>query len=65
MLGTFIGMLILQCFNTGLVMLNVQVFWQNVAQGSLLVVALAFDFYRKRMRSKKLLEESMKVTAQP
>lgn len=61
MFGTFIGMLILQCFNTGLVMLNVQVFWQNVAQGSLLVVALAFDFYRKKMRSKKLLEESMKI----
>lgn len=60
MFGTFIGMLILQCFNTGLVMLNVQVFWQNVAQGSLLVVALAFDFYRKKIRSKKLLEESMK-----
>lgn len=60
MFGTFIGMLILQCFNTGLVMLNVQIFWQNVAQGSLLVVALAFDFYRKKMRNKKLLEESMK-----
>ncbi len=60
MLGTFIGMLILQSFNTGLVMLNVQVFWQNVAQGSLLVVALAFDYYRKQSSAKKELAESKK-----
>ena len=59
--GTLLGMLILQGFNTGLVMLNVQVFWQNVAQGSLLVVALAFDFYRRKLRSSKLLAESMKA----
>lgn len=61
MLGTFIGMLILQCFNTGLVMLSVQVFWQNVAQGSLLVVALAFDYYRKTSAAKKELAESKKI----
>lgn len=60
MLGTLLGMLILQFFKTGLVMLNVQVFWQNVAQGALLVVALVFDYYRKEIRNKKLLEESMK-----
>lgn len=53
-LGTFIGMLVLQAFNTGLIMLNVQIFWQNVAQGALLVVALAFDFYRKKAAAKKL-----------
>jgi ribose transport system permease protein len=61
MLGTFIGMLILQCFNTGLVMLSVQVFWQNVAQGSLLIVALAFDYYRKTSATKKELAESKKI----
>lgn len=55
-LGTFIGMLILQSFNTGLVMLNVQVFWQNVAQGCLLVVALAFDYYRKKISLMKEIE---------
>ena len=59
-LGTFLGMLILQGFNTGLIMLNVQVFWQNVAQGALLVVALAFDFYRKKSQGKRVLAESMK-----
>lgn len=58
-LGTFLGMLILQGFNTGLVMINVPTFWQQVAQGVLLVVALAFDFYRKRSRAKKMLNESI------
>ncbi|MDR1174197.1 MAG: ABC transporter permease [Treponema sp.] len=58
-LGTLIGMLILQSFNTGLVMLNVQVFWQNVAKGVLLVVALVFDFYRKQRQEKKVLTESL------
>ncbi len=61
LLGTFIGMLILQGFNTGLIMLNVQIFWQNVAQGCLLVVALAFDYLRKKDRTKKLLEESKRT----
>ena len=62
MLGTLLGMLILQGFNTGLIMLNVQIFWQNVAQGMLLVVALAFDFYRKKSLAKKVLAESLKAT---
>jgi ribose transport system permease protein len=60
MFGTLLGMLILQGFNTGLIMLNVQIFWQNVAQGTLLVVALAFDFYRKKSQTKKVLAESLK-----
>ena len=57
--GTFLGMLVLQGFKTGLNMVGVQTFWQQVAQGGLLVVALAFDFYRKHTRDKRALEESM------
>lgn len=60
MLGTFIGMLILQGFNTGMNMVGLQTFWQEVAKGLLLVVALAFDFYRKKTRERRLLEESKK-----
>jgi ribose transport system permease protein len=51
-------MLILQGFNTGLLMLGVQTFWQQVAKGALLVIALTFDYLRKRSRIKKELEES-------
>lgn len=56
--GTLLGMLILQGFNTGLLMLGVQTFWQEVAKGVLLVVALTFDYFRKLSRTKKELEES-------
>ncbi|MCT4509310.1 MAG: ABC transporter permease [Tepidibacter sp.] len=58
--GTVLGVLILQGFNTGLIMLNVPVFWQYVARGLLLLIALAFDYLRKQNREKKLLESSMK-----
>ena len=57
-LGTVIGMLILQSFNTGLLMMGVQTFWQQVAKGLLLVVALAFDYLRKRSKAKRAVEES-------
>jgi len=60
MLGTVLGVVILQSFNTGLIMVNVPTFWQFVARGALLLLALSFDFIRKRAREKKLLEDSLK-----
>ena len=60
MFGTILGVLILQSFNTGLIMVNVPTFWQFVARGVLLLLALTFDYVRKRTREKKLLEDSMK-----
>lgn len=50
--GAFIGLFILQGFNNGLIMLNVQSFWQNVAKGALLLLALSFDYLRSRSRIK-------------
>lgn len=46
--GALLGLVILQGFNNGLLMLNVQSFWQEVARGLLLIVALAFDFIRNK-----------------
>jgi ribose/xylose/arabinose/galactoside ABC-type transport system permease subunit len=60
MTGTVLGVLILQSFNTGLTMINVQTFWQYVARGVLLLLALTFDFIRKQNREKRLIEASMK-----
>ncbi len=57
--GTFLGMIVLQGFKTGLNMVGVQTFWQQVAQGVLLIVALAFDYLRKLQRDRRALEESM------
>ncbi|MHB8062049.1 MAG: ABC transporter permease [Ruminiclostridium sp.] len=50
--GCLLGLLILQSFNNGLTVLNVPTFWQTVAQGMLLIIALAFDFVRKVKRNK-------------
>ena len=48
--GTLIGVIILQGFNNGLLLLNVQSFWQYVARGLLLIVALSFDYFRSKNR---------------
>ncbi len=50
--GTVLGVIILQGFNNGLLILNVPSFWQYVARGILLLVALGFDFFRKQKRKK-------------
>ena len=48
--GTLLGILVLQGFNNGLMLMNVPSFWQYVARGVLLIVALSFDFIRNRKR---------------
>lgn len=48
-LGTFIGLLIIQVVATGLTLLNVQSFWQDVATGILLITAVSFDRLRERL----------------
>ncbi|MBS6398041.1 MAG: ABC transporter permease [Clostridiales bacterium] len=58
--GTVLGVLLIQAFNTGLIMVNVPTFWQYVARGALLLFALAFDYIRKEKRNKELLEASMR-----
>lgn len=46
--GCFIGLLIMECFNNGLTVMNVSSFWQIVAKGLLLIAALIFDFFRRK-----------------
>lgn len=60
MWGTFLGVILIQAFNTGLIMVNVPTFWQYVARGALLLFALTSDFIRKERREKELLAASMK-----
>ena len=59
-LGTVLGVILIQAFNTGLIMVNVSTFWQYVARGALLLFALTSDYIRKQRREKELLEASMK-----
>ena len=52
LIGSFVGLLILQGFNTGLTIVNVQSFWQYVARGGLMLLALSFDYLRTQKRRK-------------
>lgn len=53
MVGCLIGLLIMTGFNNGLQVLNVQSFWQKVARGLLLIVALGLD-YARTVQSQKV-----------
>lgn len=60
MLGSFLGVLLIQSFNTGLTMAQVQTFWQYVARGILLLIALGIDRYTTKNRQREMLAESMR-----
>jgi ribose transport system permease protein len=50
--GTVLGLLILGVINNGLVLLNVQPYWQNIVRGALLIAAVALDQIRRRQPSR-------------
>lgn len=60
MFGTFLGIILIQSFNTGLIMVEVPTFWHYVARGGLLLFALTSDYLRKQKRERDLLAASMK-----
>ena len=43
MIGTVIGALIIAVLTTGLVMLNVEAFWQFIVVGTVVIVAVLID----------------------
>lgn len=48
-LGTLLGVLILGALNNGLTLMNIDSFWQGVARGVLLLVAVGFDQLRQQV----------------
>ncbi|HHW93083.1 MAG TPA: ABC transporter permease [Clostridiaceae bacterium] len=62
--GVALGVLIIQCFNTGLIMNGVQTFWQDIARGILLILALGFDYYRRKKQSERQLKRSISEMTQ-
>ena len=46
--GSFIGLLVMQVVSTGLVMTGVRSHWQTVAVGSIMIVAVGMDLLRRR-----------------
>ncbi|MCL2401203.1 MAG: ABC transporter permease [Oscillospiraceae bacterium] len=66
MLGCFIGIAMLNIFNAGLSSIALAAHWTTMAQGALLLIALAADFVNERSRQKALrvkAEVPSKVTA--
>jgi ribose transport system permease protein len=51
-LGTALGLLIIGVLNNGLNLLSVDAFWQQVAQGALLIAAVSFDQLRIRLTTR-------------
>lgn len=50
--GTLIGLLIIGVLNNGLTLLNVSSFYQQVASGALLIIAVSFDQLRLRLANR-------------
>ncbi|MFV0407110.1 MAG: ABC transporter permease [Propioniciclava sp.] len=46
--GTLLGLIIIGVLNNGLILMNVSSYWQQVANGVLLVAAVSFDRLRER-----------------
>lgn len=64
MIGCLIGLLIMTGFNNGLQVLNVQSFWQKVARGLLLIIALGLD-YARTVQSQKVKINRTETPAAP
>ncbi|MFI0424078.1 ABC transporter permease [Spongiactinospora sp. 9N601] len=47
--GTAVGLVIIGVLNNGLILMNVTSFWQDVARGTLLILAVSFDRLRQRL----------------
>ena len=52
MAGAFVGLLVLNTFSNGLVVIGMSPYLQNVATGLLLIVALALDFFQQKQSQK-------------
>lgn len=50
--GTLVGLLIIGVLNNGLTLLNVNSFYQQVASGTLLILAVSFDQLRQRFSNR-------------
>ncbi|SHI21300.1 ribose transport system permease protein [Sporobacter termitidis DSM 10068] len=63
MLGVFIGLMLLNSFNNGLVVVGLDSYYQIIAKGVLLIAALTLDFYREKSRLKALKESKKAIAA--
>jgi ribose/xylose/arabinose/galactoside ABC-type transport system permease subunit len=62
--GTVLGVLILGVLNNGLVLLDINSFWQEVVRGAVIILAVALDEYRKRRRMRRFRDEPAEETVE-
>lgn len=56
LLGALLGILILGVLSNGLILLNVSSFWQDIARGVVIILAVYLDTYRKDKQQEKLVK---------
>jgi ribose transport system permease protein len=49
--GTVLGLLIVGILNNGLILMDVPTFWQRIAQGLMLILAVSFDSIRAKLNN--------------
>lgn len=60
----FVGLLLLNVFQNGLTTIKLNSYWQVVASGGLLVIALIVDYYREKRRVAQLKAGTAKAKAE-
>lgn len=60
MLGAFFGLLLLNCFNNGMTLVGLDPYWQTVASGAILLLALIIDYYSTKSKKAGSIAVKMK-----
>jgi len=58
-IGSVLGTIIIRTLNTSLVLLNINVNWQEIVVGCILVLAVALDAYQRRQQQKRLSRKAL------
>lgn len=53
-LGAILGVMLINIINSGLVLLNVSVYWQELVMGSILLIAVTIDLFGHKKKVKKV-----------
>ena len=51
--GTILGLLVIGVLNNGLILLDIPTFWQRIAQGLMLIIAVSFDQIRQKLNDQR------------
>lgn len=61
--GFFVGLMLLSFFNNGIVAVGLSSYWQTLAGGALLILALLVDYFRENQRLRMLKAGAAETTA--